>query len=241
MVRSVALISMLFVGCGFTASPDTHSGVDAGSGRPTGGSGGSGTVDDAAPGTADAATPDAKLDPCGGQDDDHDGVCNSDDDWPCGPKPSDPGEDRDLTGQPDGNGRLQLQNIDVSGGGGGGFGNHATGGSRRIVVQSDDTIGLALQYTLKDTGCPGNCIDQIEYGLMPDRDGCLFDDVVSKSSGVSGQSSVTLSAPNVAEPTQYELRVHVGRNFSCTYNGAHAWYQGSPPSGNTIAYVCVRD
>lgn len=231
-VQYLTLTTALFlVGCGFTAAaPDSKDpATDA---RGPGSGSGSNAVADAPLGPPDG--PVDAFDPCAGHDADHDGICDAADDWPCGPRPADPGAARDLRNQPDPNGRLQLADIDVWPVG------HDPGGTQRsAVVASGGKLGLSFDFALTDHGCPGDCIDQIEYGLMPVRTGCAYDDPVDKQDGESGSSDVSFTVPTVAAPTLYELRVHVGRNYGCTYNGASTWYGGAPDAGNTIAYVCV--
>lgn len=38
----------------------------------------------------------------------------------------------------------------------------------------------------------------------------------------------------------YDLRVNLGQNYSCTYNGATGWWGGTPSTSRTIAKLCVH-
>jgi hypothetical protein len=114
----------------------------------------------------------------------------------------------------------------------------ASTGTKYIVAAAGDSFMVTFDYTWKDTSCESGCIDQIEIGYIPgDRVGCPFDGQVPN--GLSGSSMFTLTAPALQGWTS--IRIAIGQNFSCTYEGAQTWYEGTPPPPADIAgYVCVQ-
>lgn len=176
---------------------------------------------------AQAVTADAPADappPCA--DDDDDGVCNDDDDWPCGVKPAAPGPAMMMTGN-NGKTRHTITLIDLD----------DTG--QLAVADPQEVLSLAFHYEIKDTACPGNCVDQIEVGWSPGgRAGCVFDQGVSKQNGAEGNISVTIRAPST--PRVYDLRANIGQNYSCNHNGANSWWGDPPGASRTIAKLCVH-
>jgi hypothetical protein len=183
--------------------------------------------------TIDAAMPpldSPPRDPCDGDgDDDGDSVCNSVDQWPCGEEPTDQ-LSNSITMTHNGNEtRIVLDQIQIN-----------TRSEQFVVADGGSSFQLAARYSIDDTACPGNCIDQIEYGFMPSRRGCLFDETVDRNDGARGDFQKSWNLPRPTTPTVYELRVAIGQNYSCTYNGASGWYLGAPPAAYTIAKVCVR-
>jgi hypothetical protein len=175
-----------------------------------------------APVDAASVAIDAPPDACA--DDDGDGICNGADDWPCGAKPTAP--QAIVVSSPGAATVATLSQIDVNGG-------------QLVVAAPNAQVAVAFHYELDDTACPGNCIDQLEVGWVPgDRAGCVFDNGVSKTFGASGDASGTFAAPGVRGV--YDMRVGVGQNYSCNYNGADTWYHGQPAASTTIAKVCVH-
>lgn len=166
-------------------------------------------------------TPDA---PCG--DDDGDGVCNADDDWPCGAKPDAPPATVVLVTN---NGAtrvtISLVTLDLDG--------------QRAVADPEDNLQLSFGYSIEDTSCGGNCRDQLEVGWVPGRRlGCPFDAAVDKEDGAKGFRTTTVRAPE--DPGVYDLRFGFGQNLSCNHNGANTWWDGTPPASQTIAKLCVH-
>ena len=170
----------------------------------------------------DARPLDAPPDACSDQD--GDGVCDSVDDWPCGAKPASP--PGTVVTSPGSATTATLTQISAN-------------GSQLVVAAPNAAIAVAFHYAITDTACSSNCIDQLEVGWVPGaRAGCVFDQAVSKTNGASGTANGTFAAPGTRGA--YDLRVAVGQNFSCTYNGASGWYYGQPAASTTIAKVCVH-
>ena len=219
-MRVVVALSVACAACGFQPSPGTQTG------------------DDAPAGTHDAAILDAPghvfLDappkvfmdaaPC--NDDDHDGVCNDSDDWPCGAKPAAPANHIELMDN-GGHTDFKLTNI-------------ALGGTGTLAVATPGAaVRIQLDYNLQDSAC-ADCIDQLEIGWHPagQRAGCIYDDDVPEQGGRQGSINTTaFTAP--AAPGVYELRINIGQNYSCTYQGAHAWWGGAEPP-DSLGKVCVH-
>ncbi len=217
-MRSLALVSLVLVGCSFEGH--TPGGDDKGpdQGRPDGGD-----VSAACGAAGDA---------------DHDGICDPVDDWPCGLAPAEPAVARSFDREPDLRTSLALQNIQL------------VDQRRLLTIPGGAPVFLSADYALTDTSClgqgapdaagPAGCVAQIEYGFSPDRVGCLWDGHVSPQAGHRGHAVADLFAPVVSQPTLFEVRVRVGHNLGCTYQGATTWQGGVPPaSDHTIAYVCV--
>lgn len=170
---------------------------------------------------------DAAIDappPCA--DDDQDGECNEDDDWPCGEEPSEPSATMVMTGN-NGKTRHTITEVELDDSG------------RLAVASPQENLSLELHYEITDTACPSNCVDQLEIGWSPgNRAGCVFDAPVSKQNGAKGDVSVTIRAPST--PGVYDLRANIGQNYSCNYNGANNWWGGAPGPTRTIAKLCVH-
>lgn len=206
-------------GCGFQPSQGAQAGGDAPAG----------THDAAildAPGHEYLdAPPKLVMDaPCG--DDDADGVCNAVDDWPCGAKPTAPANHIELA---DNGGHTDFKLSNVSLGGTGTLAVAAPGAAVRIQ----------LDYNAQDSAC-ADCIDQLEIGWHPagQRAGCIFDDDVPEQGGRQGSIDTTaFTAPTA--PGVYELRINIGQNYSCTYQGAHTWWGGNEPP-DLVGKVCVH-
>ena len=167
----------------------------------------------------------ADAPPCA--DSDTDGICDNVDDWPCGAKPTDPGTMMTMTGN-SGATNIKLTQVNL-----------ATTG-RYAVATTQQNISITFSYTITDTSCPGNCVDQIEIGWVAGgRSSCPFDNAVSKQNGASGNISTMIRTPT--NPGSYDLRANIGQNYSCTYNGATGWWGGTTPSSTrTIARLCVH-
>jgi hypothetical protein len=183
------------------------------------------TIDAAVvPPDASVVTPPMDAPPCA--DADTDGVCDAVDDWPCGAKPAAPGATISFSGN---NGATDIAitatTLDNTG--------------RLAVATPQENLSLRFDYAIEDQACPGNCIDQIEIGWVPGgRAGCVFDDPVSKENGADGSINVMIRAPNTKQV--YDLRVNLGQNFSCNYNGANSWWNATPDASKTIAKLCVH-
>ena len=162
--------------------------------------------------------------PCA--DDDADGVCNTVDDWPCGAKPTEPPAIVMWSGN-SGQTTVKVHNVNLD----------AT--VRYAIATSQETVNLKLDFDIDDTSCASACIDQLEIGwVLGSRLGCVFDDLVPESGGVARSINVNITAPNTKGV--YDLRVNLGQNYSCTYNGANNWWGGTPGTTRTIAKLCVR-
>jgi hypothetical protein len=218
-VRVIVALSVACVGCTFQPSQGTQSGGDAPAG----------THDAAildAPGHVFLDAP-AKVfmdAPC--SDDDGDGVCNAVDDWPCGAKPTAPANHLELTDN-GGHTDFKLTNI-------------ALGGTGTLAVAAPGAaVRIQLDYNAQDSAC-ADCVDQLEIGWHPagQRAGCIFDDDVPAQGGRQGSINTTaFTAPTA--PGVYELRINIGQNYSCTYQGAHTWWGGTEPP-DVVGKVCVH-
>jgi hypothetical protein len=150
--------------------------------------------------------------------------------WPCGgSKPASPG---DLHLQPN-NAQFDITQISLAGAG------------QVVVVAPGANVALAMHWAMQDQRCASSCVDQLEVGFVDaanvgDRSGCVFDAGVSRNGTTTGSSSAFgLTAPTT--PGAYELRLAVGQNFGCTFNGANNWWAGQPPpTANAIVKVCVH-
>jgi hypothetical protein len=175
---------------------------------------------------APATAVDAKPPPC--PDDDGDSVCNTVDDWPCGAKPTEPPAMLTWT-RNNGDTTIAIKNVSLDGTG------------RLAVGTPSESLSLRLDYDITDTACAGNCVDQLEIGWMPTgtRLGCIFDNGVSKQNGASGTVMVTIQARSTKQA--YDLRIELGQNFSCGYQGATSWWDNQTPAvTHTIAKLCVH-
>ena len=170
---------------------------------------------------SDAPTGDG---PCA--DADNDGVCNTVDDWPCGAKPTEPPTTVTWT-QNSNQTRVTVNNVNLD------------NTVRYAVALSQDTVNLKLNFDIDDTSCMQSCIDQLEIGWVSgSRLGCVFDDIVPDPGGVARSINVNLTAPNTKGV--YDLRVNLGQNYSCTYQGANSWWGSTPGTTRTIAKLCVH-
>ncbi len=209
-VRLIGLALVCWVGgagCGF--KPVANTGDDT---QP---------MIDAAAGSIDARSLDA---PCA--DDDHDGICNADDTWPCGAEPASPPTTVSMMS----NGTktdIELTAIKID------------GMAQRVVAAPGSTLHVVLSYAITDTAC-AECRDQIEIGFAPgNRTGCVFDAGVPNPGGATGTvDDSTMTMPMTAG--SYDLRANIGQNFSCTYMGATNWWAGAPDNTRTLAKVCVH-
>lgn len=201
---------LCLVGCGFAPTPSATPGP---------------STDAPAPPSIDAFEYHDAPPACA--DDDHDGVCNAVDTWPCGPMPGALPTSIPMTA----NGTatsITLTSVTIMGTG------------QLVVAAPSSPMRVQLHYAITDTACAGNCIDQIELGWAPgDRAGCVFDGTVSKSSGATGNVDTSaLTVPSA--PGSYDLRANIGQNFSCSYNGASTWWGMPPAAARTIGKLCVH-
>ena len=173
--------------------------------------------------------PDADLS-C--KDGDEDGICNADDDWPCGAKPtSAPGS---VTFQELVNGDRREITITNA---------RLMGTERLLVVPPGATVMLSAAYEIIECVCP-TCIVQIEFGLVPGgRQGCLYDgnpignSPASCRDATTGSVSRSLTAPTL--PGRYDVRFFHGENNVCGTT-MQWWAGGTPAVGSTIATICVE-
>jgi hypothetical protein len=219
-VRVVLFVIPAVLGCGFRPSPGTQLGDDA-----TGAA-----LDAAADPDGALAHPDAKVfsdaPPCA--DDDHDGVCNEQDDWPCGAKPTAPpilelanGSSQDF----------KFQNLKFK-----------TVATTLVVASRQQATRVQFAWMATDTGCGANCIDQLEVGFhvrgsstVGKRLGCLIDQPISKMGGSTGtvDDSTTVVTPNATGV--FELRAGIAQDFSC--NLTTDYYAGEPAT--VMALFCI--
>ena len=112
------------------------------------------------------------------------------------------------------------------------------GTNRLVVVAPGGTFSMGFTFAIHDTACTVACRDQIEYGFVAGtRQGCVFDAVVPKATGTTGQAQATVTAPTT--PGVYDLRVDLGQNTSCGTTTAW-WANVTPPAAQTLAKVCVH-
>lgn len=170
---------------------------------------------------------DASL--CG--DDDHDGICNIDDHWPCGLMPTAPLTTIELVVN-DGATDFNLTQIAIN----------TTG--TLVVAPRNTSFRLQFDWDATDTACADNCRDQLEVGFHQQgsattghRSGCAIDQVISTQNGTAGEVDTTAyKTPN--STGVYELRIHIAQNYSCTYNGANDYYRGEPTM--VMALFCLQ-
>jgi hypothetical protein len=195
-----------------------------------------GPMADSAPVTKvwqDAAEPmDA---PCA--DDDHDGVCNAVDTWPCGAMPTTvPGTTFELKsndGGMDFNLGTTATKIQIN------------GGTTLVVMTKQQAVHFVFSWTGDDGRCGGNCIDQLEVGFHPQgsqaaahRAGCLIDQPITKNGGSAGTVDNTTEVTTPNATGVFELRAGIAQNYGCTYNGATDYYSGEPSS--VMALFCIH-
>lgn len=177
------------------------------------------------------AKPDTPPPPC--PDDDTDGVCNAVDDWPCGAKPTTPGATVAFMN----NGTSTSTTVTMV---------DLDGTARMAVAPPSTNVSLTLRLQITDTACGGNCIDQLEAGWVDHAANagnrfstCLFDDPVSKTSGVVANLSFNVGTPGTKKV--YDLRVNLGQNNFCGDDGINGWWGNQvPPDTKTIARLCVH-
>lgn len=168
-----------------------------------------------------------ELDKCPGNDDgldgDQDGIADGCDTWPCGEEPALPNAAVTVG---DATWGATLSNVNF-------------GGGRLKVATKDVDVALSFDFDIHDKSCPGNCIDQIEVGIIAgERQKCPFDQAVSKQNGANGSRATTLRTPNASG--LYTVRYGLGQNFGCFSGGATDWWQQpEPPASHTIAILCI--
>lgn len=209
-------MALIVAGCGFSPSVqhDTQ-GADA---PPADGSGSVSVPMDAPPKMVMDAPPCA--------DDDQDGICNTVDEWPCGATPGEIATSHDLYE----NGTVTHFALSMIS-----FNDQGT----LAVVGHNTQIRIAMHWTAVDNAC-NECTDQLEVGFHPTghRAGCILDrGIPSGTTQVGDISTTAIRAPNA--PGLYEVRMHIGQNFSCNSNGATDWYGGNEPQ-DVIAKLCVQ-
>ena len=172
--------------------------------------------------------PDAKLvqDAAACADDDHDGVCNAVDDWPCGAKPPAPpvlvlgnGNTQDFRFQ-----NLRFQTV----------------ASTLVVMTPQQAARVQFNWMATETECASNCIDQMEVGFhlkgsstVGKRVGCLIDQAISKSNGSTGTVDTTVVTPTTTGV--FELRAGIAQNYGCNLTTD---YYSSEPS-TVMALFCI--
>jgi hypothetical protein len=229
-VSKLVVLLTVFAGCSFSVTGETGgAGADASatdsSISPVDPDAGIRDAARAIDGKAVAPPPDACPDA------DNDGVCDDVDDWPCGAKPAAIAVPVKFVNG--GNQSLTFSSVALAG-----------GTNEYVVVSPGATITYGFGFDLQDMTCGGNCIDQIEIGLVANGVGnyqsCPVDQPISKSNGLTAtESNKTLTAPMTGG--DYDIRFDIGQNYSCGDNGHTNWWAGNPPpAAQSIAHVCVH-
>lgn len=218
------LLALLAVGCQYQA-PAAENGVETDA-PPTQPDGPAPDTSQPACGDADGDTVCDEDDACPGSDDrvdtDEDDIADGCDNWPCGAEPAAPSANVTV-----GNATWGATLSEVN-----------FGGGRLKVANKNTDVSLSFAFAIHDNSCGGNCIDQIEVGIIEgDRQKCPFDQAVPKNVGTTGTRSTTLRTPNA--PGLYTVRYGLGENFECVTTGHTSWWQGEPPASHTIAILCV--
>ncbi len=167
----------------------------------------------------DAQDSDAQHLDAGCADDDHDGICNELDDWPCGVKPTAPPLTFELANATS-SARARLTAISVA------------GEDTLAVVAAASVFEIRAHVTFTNTSSLGAY--QIEVGYQPDGvhlAGCMFNGTPNLNLMVDVDE--TFTAPATAG-TYSVLADFVRNNQSCTPNSV--WIQ---PPNTSIAKICV--
>ncbi|HEY4178542.1 MAG TPA: hypothetical protein VGM90_16960 [Kofleriaceae bacterium] len=225
-MRCLAIVVVL-AGCGFQVSGG-QTAVDDQPGDDQPPPPDTQTVIDAA---IDAAIDAPPIDAC--VDDDGDGVCNVDDDWPCGPKPN-------AVGSPiawmntNGQGKTEVTQVSNTKLGG--------GNANLYVVAPNTSFNLVADYSIYDCICPG-CIDQVQIGFATDATytdapKCLYSGTLSGNcmTAKTGNQTVSLKAPG-SSGTVYDVVFGRAQANSC----GGGWWPGMPAPNTTVAKVCVHN
>lgn len=216
-VRVVVFVSLTAMGCGFQPSSTVQTGDANGS-----------ALDAADLDGMPHADAKVFLDAPSCPDDDHDGVCNAQDDWPCGAKPTAPPTLELANGSSQ---DFKFQNLKFR-----------TVATALVVTNRQQATRVQFNWMATDTGCTANCIDQLEVGFhlqgsatVGKRVGCLIDQAISKSNGSSGtvDDASTVVTPNATGV--FELRAGIAQNFSC--NLTTDYYAGEPAT--VMALFCI--
>jgi hypothetical protein len=224
-VRGFVLCALV-AGCSFT-STDGTSGDDAPGGGNGGGVDAGHTVDAprCADGDNDGDTVCNGVDQCPGMDDladaDGDTVPDCKDDWPCGAKPSSPGDPVIL----DPGRQWNANNIDI-------------GHNKLIVVAPGAQVAYEFDYLMRmSCGQSSSCKAQLEIGLSSvGKLSCAVDRTVNDDQVTNGNATGSFTAPTT--PNVYDIRLNGARLNSCS-SGA-SWYGNSPGGNSTIARLCVH-
>ncbi|CAN5498314.1 hypothetical protein BH11MYX1_BH11MYX1_37430 [soil metagenome] len=213
-MRVVLFVLLGALGCGFKPSQAANQTGDA-------------TLPDAP--SDSSPQPDAKLfldAPCA--DDDHDGICNPVDDWPCGAKPAAPPLLELANG---GTQHFTFQNLEFQ-----------TVASTLVVLTKQQAARVQFGWMATDTGCASNCIDQLEVGFhlqgsatVGKRVGCLIDQAISKTNGSSGTVDNTSTVVTPNSTGVFELRAGIAQDYGC--NNTPDYYAGEPPT--VMALFCI--
>jgi hypothetical protein len=161
--------------------------------------------------------------PCA--DDDHDGVCNDADSWPCGVNPAAIPNQVELTDN-GGATDFKLTQIAIDG--------HGT----LVTAMHSTNLRIQLHYVATDSACM-DCRDQLEVGFDPvgDRLGCVFDtDVPKDTTQIGDINNTSFDVPSA--PGVYDLHIHIGQKLSCDDNGTG--YYGGSEGPDVIAKLCVE-
>lgn len=205
-MRLASVLSILLAGCGFDgpaaqSTPTDAAGGDSGS---SGSDSGSGSGCDA--------------------DADGDGVCDANDDWPCGARPAAPGSANG--GDFDAN--WSASDVDVAG----------TSESLAVVAANTDfTVDFLYRiYVECPGGTDGQCNSQLEIGTEQILLRCATS-VMTENDEVRlriGTAAPTLQLP--ARATPYQIRLNLG----VAQDACASSYTGGGPDSDPIALVCVR-
>lgn len=161
--------------------------------------------------------------PCA--DDDHDGICNDADFWPCGVNPESIANHVELTdngGQTD----FKLTSIAIEGQG------------TLVTAAHNSNLRIQLHYVATDSACT-DCEDQLEVGFDPagNRLGCVFDtDVPFGTTLIGDINDTSFTVPSA--PGVYDLHIHIGQKLHCNDNGNT--YYGGTEGPDVIAKLCVQ-
>lgn len=158
---------------------------------------------------------------CDDGDSDGDGVCNGADDWPCGSKPEDPGDQMS-----DSNADRQWSADAI-----------LIGTERRLVVEAGSMFPTKYRWGLTiNCGGPPQCMAYLEIGYGDTRFGCVRGGAIMSSTPTNVVEDRIMGAPST--PGAYELRLNAARIDTCGTDGL--WFGGDPGPESTIAHVCVQ-
>ncbi|MEO8552684.1 MAG: hypothetical protein ABI678_22055 [Kofleriaceae bacterium] len=162
---------------------------------------------------------------CTTGDDDQDGVCNGDDDWPCGAKPGSP-DDFHITGF---GYDYRDSNVKLDGQG------------KLAVIEPGTAFSVDFDYSLTVPCATGTtCHVVIETGTQAGKQGCGSEaNVVGQQVLVFQIGTTGGHAANnltIGTPGQYRILSDGSKATAC----GSSWIQGSPSNDFTLGFVCVH-